>query len=181
MKPAWRKGLLLGMLVLSVAAAVWVSDPKYDIVDDNTTVIEPEIQVNRSSDVFGKSPQVMVDLQLNQLTRLSKTSVTLMPNEKYNKNPFGIKSWFVPPPTPAPKPLPIPKPDAPPLPFAFVGKLNKSAEHWVVYLTKGEQLFSVSQGETFDNTYSLDGIENGNLVITYIPLSIKQLLPIEVN
>jgi hypothetical protein len=91
-------------------------------------------------------------------------------------NPFGAKSWYVPPPPPPPEPLP--KPTAPPLPFTYVGKLQEDDGHWVIYLVKGDQSYAVSKGETFDSVYRLEGIENGNLVIQYLPLSIKQILAI---
>jgi hypothetical protein len=96
-----------------------------------------------------------------------------------DSNPFGVKSWYVPPPQPKQPVIaaPPPKPAAPALPFTYVGKFEDEGR-WVVYLMKGEQLYVLKQGETFDNVYRFDGIKNGNLVIQYLPMSIKQLLRI---
>lgn len=98
--------------------------------------------------------------------------------------PFAVRSWR---PTAAAPVVavaatavaePAATPVAPPLPFAYAGKMEQSPGHWILYLSRDNESFAVSPGDTFDNVYRLRGIENGNLVIEYLPLSTKQLLPI---
>ena len=48
----------------------------------------------------------------------------------------------------------------------------------MVYLSKGNESFAVKPGEKFDGAYQFEGVENGNVVILYLPLSVKQRLSI---
>lgn len=87
---------------------------------------------------------------------------------------FGAKSWYVPPPPPPPEPPPPPV--APPLPFTFLGKIQEPAGKLTIFLAGANRVYLVSQGETIDDTYHVDGIEDGKLALTYLPLQIKQYL-----
>ena len=87
---------------------------------------------------------------------------------------FSAKSWYVP--TPTPKPTPTPAPSAPPLPFTYLGKMQEPEGKLTFFLSDGNQMRLVSTGETINDTYSVDGVEGGRLVITYLPLRIKQYL-----
>jgi hypothetical protein len=166
-----RRLLFLGLLLaLTLSAAAWVSEAP----EDSSQVVaavprkKPVIELpDKNSD---KSQGLQVVALLDKLQRA--------PMAVSDLNPFGAKSWFVPPPRP-PEPPP-PKPTAPPLPFTYVGKLEEDGGQWIVYLAKGAQSYVVKQGETFDHVYRLDGIENGNLVIQYLPVPTKQLLPIAI-
>ncbi|MYM90386.1 hypothetical protein GTP91_24840 [Rugamonas sp. FT82W] len=97
-------------------------------------------------------------------------------------NPFVAKSWYVQPPAPPPVPVaPLAPPSAPPLPFGFAGTVEAEPGHPVYYLVTGEQSYAVSKGETFAGQYRLDGVEHGQLVIIYLPLAAKQLLPMNID
>lgn len=87
---------------------------------------------------------------------------------------FAAKSWYVP--TPTPKPLPTPPPSAPPLPFTYLGKIQEAQGKLTFFLSDGNQMRLVGTGETINDTYSVDGVEDGKLVLTYLPLHIKQYL-----
>lgn len=167
-----RKRLVLfGSLACAVAAAVWVPDAPGG--EDDIVASAVERATASREDPTSKArtedpPTLLVD-------KLQRTPVMAG-----DLNPFSAKSWYVePPPSPPPLPeAPPPEPTAPPLPFTYVGKLREEGGHWLIYLTKGEQSYAVSKGETFDDVYRLEGIENDNLVIQYLPLSTRQLLPI---
>ena len=87
---------------------------------------------------------------------------------------FSPKSWYVPP--PPPPPVPPPPPSAPPLPFTFLGKIQEPQGKPTIFLAGENRVYLVREGETIDNTYSVDGIENGKLELTYLPLKIKQYI-----
>lgn len=87
---------------------------------------------------------------------------------------FGSKSWYVPPPPPPPEPPP--PPSAPPLPFTFLGKIQEPAGKLTIFLAGANRVFLVTQGETIDDTYRVEGVEDGKLALTYLPLQIKQYL-----
>jgi hypothetical protein len=161
-----RRLLVFGSaLVLTISAAAWVSETPEDVA-----VVAPVARkTSGPKEAAGKSlPGSAAGLLLDKLART--------PTMVGDLNPFNAKSWYVPPPPP-PLALP-PKPTAPPLPFTYMGKLEDEGGRWIIYLAKGEQSYVVKKGETFDSVYRLDGMENGNLVIQYLPLSTKQLLPI---
>ncbi len=96
-------------------------------------------------------------------------------------NPFVAKSWYVQPPAPPVVAVTPPPPSAPPLPFGFAGALEAEPGHTVYYLVVGDQSYGVSKGETFAGQYRLDGVENGQLVIVYLPLATKQFLPMNTD
>lgn len=92
-----------------------------------------------------------------------------------DSDPFRTQSWYVAPPPPPPEPPP--KPTAPPLPFQYMGMFEDQGKA-IVYLVRGNESFSVSAGERFADSYQLEKIERGVLFINYLPLSIRQTLPI---
>ncbi|MBS4095538.1 MAG: hypothetical protein KGZ83_01700 [Sulfuricella sp.] len=93
-------------------------------------------------------------------------------------NPFGATSWYVAPPPPPPAPvLPPPPPSAPPLPFAYLGQYADSSVR-VVILSMGDRVYTVAPGDIVDGMYRIDGVAAGQLEITYLPLNIKQSLPV---
>jgi hypothetical protein len=48
----------------------------------------------------------------------------------------------------------------------------------VYFLTAGDRVYDVHIGETLDNVYSVDGVRNGQLLLTYKPLNIQQQLSV---
>lgn len=87
---------------------------------------------------------------------------------------FQPKSWYVaPPPPPPPPPAP---PTAPPLPFSFLGKAESPEGTPTIFLSGHDRVFLVKGGETIDGMYRIDGIQNGQIVFTYLPMQIQQYL-----
>jgi hypothetical protein len=160
--------ILFACLVLTLAAAAWVSKSDDDVPNVVVAPVPAQMNAPRKRSANKSQSHEQPVLVLDRLQR--------SPMAVYDLNPFEPKSWFVAPP-PAPQPPPQ-QPTAPPLPYVFQGKVEVDSGHWVFYLIKGEQLYTVRKGDVFDGTYRLDGIENGNLVIQYLPLSIKQFLPV---
>ena len=94
---------------------------------------------------------------------------------------FSAHSWYVAPPAPPPAPvvvLPPPAPTAPPLPFAYMGSYRPEGAVPTYFLTSGDRVYDVKIGDTLDNTYSVDGVRSGQLLLTYIPLKIQQSLAV---
>jgi len=93
-------------------------------------------------------------------------------------DPFQARSWA---PAPEPEPasrrrLPPPPPQAPPLPFAYIGKLVEDATT-TVFLARQDRNYVVRAGDTIDGTYRVERIADEALVVTYLPLKIQQTLP----
>jgi hypothetical protein len=91
---------------------------------------------------------------------------------------FASRSWYrAPPPAPPPPPAPVEAPTAPPLPFRFLGAYSDSGGPTVYFITRDDRVFDVKPGDTLDQTYSVDAIQDGKLVFTYKPLNVRQFLP----
>ena len=98
---------------------------------------------------------------------------------------FASKSWLVasPPPPPAPEappPPPPPPPQAPPLPFKYMGSMQEAGGRTVWYLLQGDRLIVAGVGDVIDSAYRAEGIEGGQLRLTYLPLNQRQSLSIGV-
>ena len=90
---------------------------------------------------------------------------------------FEAHSWYVaPPPPPPPPPAPPAAPTAPPFPYAFLGSFAEDGSKTSYFLTRNDRIYDVRLGDTLDGTYSVDAVENGQLVFTYRPLNIRQTL-----
>jgi hypothetical protein len=94
---------------------------------------------------------------------------------------FSVQSWYVAPPAPPPAPVVAqapPAPTAPPLPFAFMGSYRTEGAVATYFRTQGDRVYDVKIGDTLDNTYSVDGVKSGQLLLTYMPLKIQQSLAV---
>lgn len=87
-------------------------------------------------------------------------------------DPFRTKNWYVAPPPPKP-----PKPTAPPLPFQFLGKINEDGVVRVFLNSQGKHIIA-KVGDVIDNTYTVEEISGGRMVLLYQPLNEKQVLAI---
>jgi hypothetical protein len=94
---------------------------------------------------------------------------------------FATMSWVAPPPPP-PRPVvvapaPPAPPVAPPLPFAFVGMVEKGTPRPQAFLSKGDALLVVSLGDTIDDgAYRVDAMTASQIVFTHLPTNTKQII-----
>jgi hypothetical protein len=96
---------------------------------------------------------------------------------------FASRSWVrppppAPPPPPPPPPEPPPPPQAPPLPFKYLGKLEQAQGRTEWYLGQGDKLIVAADGDTIDGLYRIEGQSGASLALVYLPLEMRQLLPI---
>jgi hypothetical protein len=98
---------------------------------------------------------------------------------------FAAHSWYTPqPPSPPAPAAAIPAeqaaapraPIAPPLPFQFIGSFAPDGEPTVFFLTRADRVYDVRVGDSLDDTYSVDGFNGSQLLLTYKPLNIQQQL-----
>lgn len=118
------------------------------------------------------------DISLDKLKRT--------PQKKAGKNLFVTKSWGAAPQRSArqrssatvTQPVQAPTaPVAPPLPFAYMGKmLDEESGRLVLYLAKGDVPYSVTVGEVIDGTYKVEAVSETELTLIYLPLNTKQKL-----
>ncbi|MDH5620463.1 MAG: hypothetical protein OEY74_00130 [Gammaproteobacteria bacterium] len=101
------------------------------------------------------------------------------PHHGVDKNLFQGHSWYTPPPAPPKREIvaPVPRaPVAPPLPFKLLGSFEQAGGPTMYYLVKGDRIYDVKIGDTLDETYQVDGVSEGELKFTYLPLSTSQSL-----
>ncbi|MCJ7556191.1 MAG: hypothetical protein MUP90_04665 [Gammaproteobacteria bacterium] len=90
---------------------------------------------------------------------------------------FNRQSWYTPPP-PAPvvrqaRAVAPAAPTAPPLPFTVMGSYEQE-DKTLYFLVKGDRVFDAKEGDILEGTYRVDGVSNGQLRFTYLPLDISQ-------
>ncbi|MGZ8983680.1 MAG: hypothetical protein ACXW11_06975 [Methylotenera sp.] len=168
-----KQWMMLGLVVLvTVASSDWQD---VNPVGSKLATSVAQATVQRADrPVLRNKASVMevADVRLDRLGNRVISGVEMI-------NVFKSKSWFVPPPPPPPpKPVPPLRPTAPPLPYAFLGSYQEPGGHLIIFLTRGERVYSVSPGDIIENTYHVDGVAAGLLGLTYLPLNIKQTMNI---
>lgn len=94
---------------------------------------------------------------------------------------FASLSWVVAPPPP-PKRLaavaaPPAAPVAPPLPFAFVGLVEKGTPKPQAFLSRGEELLVVAAGDLVDGgTYRVETVDATQIVFVHLPTKTRQAI-----
>jgi len=162
--PAARRALYAAGLVLGLLG-VWLLDQP-----PPTPLVQSEPRASAGTGLRGN---------LSELPELELRRLTDRPARETTADPFESDPWaraqaeeargnapLLPPPPP---------PQAPPLPFAYVGKLI-DASTTVVFLTKGDRNYVVRVDDTIDGAYRVDEISERAMTFTYLPLDFKQSL-----
>lgn len=68
------------------------------------------------------------------------------------------------------------KPEAPPLPFAYLGRMV-DGDKVAVFLSRGEESLSVAAGDVLGD-YRVDAVTDTEVRFTYLPMKTKQSLPL---
>lgn len=184
----WRHAAWIGAFGLSTAAVVTAAPP--EDAAERATAPPAAARPTSSTPRTGKAPRQVVHVELERMARKAeakeaakepaapeaageaKDAAAAKPEVV---NAFASTSWYVPP--PPPKPEPPPKPTAPPLPFSFMGRYEDPARSAVVVmLTRGDRLYTVSEGDVIDDTYRVERITDRTVELLYLPLKEKQSL-----
>lgn len=164
MKQRDRWIVLAVALVLSLTAARWSGSE--DGVAPARAVVAAAPRVERAP-----APAGVPDLDLDRLAARQP----LAPAD----DPFLARSWQAMAEEEArrnaPPPPPPPPPQAPPLPFAYLGKLVEETRV-VVFLTQGDRNHVVRAGDTLDGTWRVDEIDEHAVSLTYVPLGQQRSL-----
>lgn len=163
-----RRIVVWGGLAVAVAASIAVTRPP---ADDQTVVAAEARPAQLPASADSAQTQAAATQPGLALKRLARSDWS-----ESDADPFRAKNWYVAP--PAPPPPPPPKPTAPPMPFKYMGALEDTAQggKTLVYLARGNDSFQVAVGDKFADSYQLEKIERGQVVIRYLPLSILQTL-----
>jgi hypothetical protein len=70
-----------------------------------------------------------------------------------------------------------PKPTAPPVPYGFFGRMRDVEGKVVVYLKWEGELIPAAVGKVLSGTYRIEAITPTEVVMTYLPLAERQVIP----
>lgn len=172
--PKLRAALLIGALALTLAAVRW-ADKLTDMNEASAGAVAEATPRVRASPGAATGQQAQA-LDLGKLRRA--------PVVDPNGDPFGPRSFRpdspkgrAAPSAAATAASPQPPPQAPPLPFAYIGRLSEDHDT-TVFLAMGERNLVLKPGDVIDNMYKLEEVSDSAVVLTYLPLSQRQTLSI---
>jgi len=174
--PKLRIGLLIGAVVATLGAMRWAD--KLGDADAARSGGVADLQP-RDRQAKQTAPRNLSGLDLERLQRGR--------DEDPDSDPFGPRSFQPPPPKPSKSAMQgggaesqaAPPPQAPPLPFAYMGKLAEE-QTTTVFLVAGDRNLVVKAGDLIDNTYRLEEVTDSAVVLTYLPMNQQQRLAIGV-
>lgn len=171
-----RRKLVLGAgLAVTLGLVVWV-DRQEQQVDGGIELSRPQTATSsiqpRSAGVndTGKTivtPPVSLDWEV----LAGRKAATAKPETSVNL--FRSHSWYVPPPRPV---APPPAPAAPAVPFVYLGKMEDTPQGTLLILSASNKMYTVSIGETLNQTWRLEGEDANSVRFTYLPLGLPQTL-----
>jgi hypothetical protein len=96
---------------------------------------------------------------------------------------FAARSWQPAPPPPAQSTAPVDtRPRIPSLPFVYAGQLgDPQTGKVIVYLTRGDAVYTASVGDMLDDQYRLEAISDRQITFVYLPTKEQQTLAIPGN
>jgi hypothetical protein len=153
--------------ILGIAASVTMFGLTSRAEDEMPAVPIAETAVAGITETVANDPAIEPESELP--IRVARTG-------KYS-NLFEEHSWYTPPPPPPARKAPPPvhrEPTAPPLPYELLGSYEQAGSKTLYFLVKGDRVYDVTIGTVLDGTYSVDGVTNGQLMFTYLPLQTSQ-------
>lgn len=153
-----RRALMFGTLAAVVAWSAWLAVTE-DIgeADDAIELAKPPA----ASQARHAAAPAAAPVERKRAPRLALARANLFPGQ----------TWYVPlPPPPPPAYVPPPPPQAPPLPFAYMGRWQEGGQV-TYYLMRGTLPVSARAGEVIDGAWRLEPVAGSVLNFTYLPLN----------
>ncbi|GAB3244547.1 hypothetical protein [Chitinimonas naiadis] len=164
-----RHWLLLGGFLLAGYLAIWGNEPPP--VAQAGTLPKPAAQSASARPAPAIVPASTIAL-------IPREQLMQEPAKQAGGNPFAARQLPAPAVTaPPPVATVAPVPTAPPLPFQFLGKKLEDGV-WEVYLDAANQTLIVHSGDKLLGNYRVDEIRPPNMMLTYLPLDMRQTLVI---
>jgi hypothetical protein len=157
---AQRRQLLLYAVALATIVAAIFAPPAEEAVQPARAQVERPLAENRQEAVPGAATQSYLPH--------SRQGLMADPRDLFEVDRPPPRST-----APARKPAPV----APPLPYAYMGKMLQDGE-LTVFLTRQDKPYVVKVGDVLDQQYRVEAIQPPLMTLTYLPLQQKQLLNI---
>lgn len=165
-------------LIATVALTVWTSmQPEGDNAADDlvSTITKPVQNTNNQTRNIANNTLVIASTE----TASQPSTWQVRHREPMVEKPgdlFPVHSWVVVAPVAKIKPAPPPPPVAPPTPFTYMGKMEDGPKGTLIFLMANNKVYSVSIGEKVDPFWRLDGEDANQLMFTFLPLNLPQIL-----
>jgi len=165
--PALRHIVMGLALVLTVAASV-LDWPWQQEQDSGSTASDRAAQRKPSATTAAEPRPSASDVATH-----AQTPTSAGERLQHSKaNPFAVHSWL--PPVVRVKAPPPPPPRAPPLPFAYIGKMQDGAAV-TAFVSQGGRNHVLHSGDTLSG-YRVESITPTDMTFVYLPLNEKQRL-----
>jgi hypothetical protein len=165
-----RGVVLAGLLMATLSAAAWVREgDKTGDVD----VVEAPARKNATS------KRMPAEHREPEVERVHLEKLQPRPSPDRSDDVFAARSWRKPAPkaTAADIAAAAPVPTAPPLPFAYLGRLS-SDDTRQVFVSQGERNLILHEGETVDAIYRVEKLSDAGVTFIHLPTGIRQDMPI---
>lgn len=159
-----RAALVVVVLVLvasAVTGAPWTSAPQ--------VVVEPVAQA--------AAPEPTVGLAPLNLASLERRKASASAPDLFASQALAAPAAAPAKPAASAASAPPPAPVLPALPFRYLGRLE-NGERKVIFLERGQNLYSVGVGDTLNSTYSVEAISPASVTFRHLTLGEAQTLSI---
>lgn len=163
-----QRSVILGLLLVATLAVTAVSSN--EPVDEG--VVRPVVRVQEilPPAVSSAAKPTVALLDLRRLERSGEEVAAV--------DVFAPQSWLPPPPKAAPVVSKPAEPMVPVLPFRYVGQLEESDGKTVIYLARGDEVYTVRPGDVLETQYRVDAVDAAQITLTYLPMNRQQMLAI---
>jgi hypothetical protein len=168
-----RQWVLAGALALTLLAIYLVNanEDAEDLTEPRTAAPRPRLTPMPSSPLTSDHAQHQ-SAGLPDLALARARQAQAMPQA--GKDLWQTHAWHVAPPPSQPSAAAlaeIARPVVPALPYQYMGQMDDAPGGNLVFLTAGNRVFSVSPGQTVEQVWRLDSVDQRALYLTYLPLN----------
>lgn len=164
-----RWALLIALFTAALSAAAWVREG--DKAADADVVEAPARKARPVNIMPAPKEQTADRVHLEKLRSHSSAG--------RSDDAFAPRSWrrAAPKAAVAASAVVVAPPTAPPLPFAYMGKLM-SDDVRQIFLMQGERNLIVHEGDVIDSLYRVEKLSDAGVTFVHLPTGIRQDLPI---
>jgi hypothetical protein len=168
-----RKLVLAAALVLTLAAMYLVNaeEPEEDLTAPRAAASRPRLTPREPVQAFAAGMEAQVS-GLPDLARSRAQQAQAI--RQPGKDLWQTHTWQAPPPPlqqSAAALAEAARPVTPALPYQYMGQMDDGPGGQLVFLTAGNRVFNVSPGQTLEQVWRLDSMDQRALYLTYLPLN----------
>ncbi len=169
-----RNFVLIAAMAMTLLLVYWASESEQDA---EIALAQPRqrsqpIAISQAAKVQSEAQSSIASLDWHALEGRAES----IAKQDKSSDLFKSQTWYVPPLPKLAVVTPPPPPAAPPAPFAYLGKMESSPQGTLFFLSGSNKVYSVLVGANIDKSWRLDAEDAGNLRLTYLPLSLPQML-----